>query len=86
MVAIALIAAIPLANTRAATPPSSAARFSSSRARVGFETREYSYPLCSPDPLLHVGRGRIDGNRHRSGQGIGFLSGVNGARGETEVL
>jgi hypothetical protein len=42
MEATALIAAIPLANTFAAMPPSSAARFVSSRSRVGFDTREYS--------------------------------------------
>ena len=37
-----VIAAIPLAKTGAANPPSSDARFCSSRVRVGFETREYS--------------------------------------------
>ncbi len=38
----ALIAAMPLAKTRDATPPSSDARFSSRRVRVGFDTRAYS--------------------------------------------
>ena len=37
---IAPMAAMPLENTRAATPPSSEARFSSSRVRVGFPARE----------------------------------------------
>src|SRR5438270_6672391 len=48
IVSIAVIAAIPLANTCAEVPPSSAARFSSSRVRVGFDTRAYSYPLFLP--------------------------------------
>ncbi len=37
---IAPTAAMPLANTRAAMPPSSDARFSSSRVRVGLPARE----------------------------------------------
>src|SRR5579864_478081 len=49
MVQSALMAAIPLENTRDATPPSSAARFCSSRVRVGLETRAYSYPLFLPN-------------------------------------
>ena len=42
------MAAIPLEKTCADVPPSSEARFSSSAVRVGFETREYSYPRCLP--------------------------------------
>ena len=42
------IAAMPLPNTCALVPPSSEARFASSASRVGFDTREYSHPLCLP--------------------------------------
>src|SRR5947209_5421892 len=39
---------MPLPNTCADLPPSTAARFCSSRVRVGLETRAYSYPLFFP--------------------------------------
>jgi hypothetical protein len=45
---IALMADSPDAYTNAPRPPSIAARFASSVARVGFCVRAYSYPLCLP--------------------------------------
>ena len=42
--------------------------------------------LVLADSLLDIGRSWIDGNGHRSGQGIGFLAGMNGARGKTYSL
>jgi hypothetical protein len=47
-VEIAVIAAIPEAKARAPAPRSSAVRFSSRRARVGFWVRAYSQPLFFP--------------------------------------
>ena len=38
------------------------------------------------DALLDVSGGRIDRNRDRAGEWIGFLSGVDGAGGKTELF
>ena len=39
-------------------------------------------PLVLADALLHVGRGLVDGDRHRARGGVGLLSGVDAIRGE----
>src|SRR6184192_1868322 len=82
---IALIAAMPLAKTGAATPPSSAARFCSSRVRVGFSPREYSYPVLA-QLLLDIGGGWVDGRTHGAGFGVRLLANVDGARGKPGLL
>ena len=80
MLAMALIAAMPLAKTRAATPPSSDARFSSSRVTRGIRNSRILVPLVLADPLLHIGRTQINGNVDSACQRIRLLPIVNRAR------
>src|SRR6266404_390337 len=43
-------------------------------------------PFIFPNLLLHVGGGRVNGNRDGSGEWVCFLSGVDGGGGKTKIL
>ena len=76
---------MPEAKAKPALPRSIAARLASSAARVGFCVRAYSYPLCSPELLLHVRRGLEDRRDDGAGARIGLLAGVDADRGEVRA-
>ncbi len=59
------IAASPDAKAKACLPPSSAARLRSSACRVGILRPRVLVALVTPEPVLHVGGGLVDGRHDR---------------------